>query len=53
MVVYALPTTTPATLNNRLVYFKQTVTGPARLAAELLNRAPESVRVHFSGPERS
>ena len=24
--------------------------GPARLAAELLNRAPESVRVHFSGP---
>src|SRR5512139_700747 len=28
MVVYALPTTTPATLNNRLVYFKQTVTGP-------------------------
>ena len=26
--------------------------GPARLAAELLNRAPESVRVHFSGPER-
>ena len=27
--------------------------GPARLAAELLNRAPESVRVHFSGPERS
>ena len=36
MVVYALPTTTPATLNNRLVYFKQTVTGPARLAGGIL-----------------
>ena len=24
--------------------------GPARLAAELLNRAPDAVRVHFSGP---
>ena len=24
--------------------------GPARLAAELLNRAPDSVRAHFSGP---
>jgi hypothetical protein len=36
MVVYALPGTTPATLNNRLVYFKQTVTGPARLAGGIL-----------------
>ena len=26
--------------------------GPARFVAVLLNRAPESVRVHFSGPER-
>jgi len=24
--------------------------GPARLAAELLNRAPDAVRAHFSGP---
>jgi hypothetical protein len=36
MVVYALPTTTPATLNNRLLYFKQAVTGPARLAGGIL-----------------
>ena len=36
MFIYALPTMTPATLNNRLVYFKQTVTGPARLAGGIL-----------------
>jgi len=36
MVIYALPSTPAATLNNRLVYFKQTVTGPARLAGGIL-----------------
>ena len=33
---YALPTTTLATLNNRMIYFKQAVTGPARLAGGIL-----------------
>ncbi len=36
MVVYAQPNMTAAALNNRLVYFKQTVTAPARLAGGIL-----------------
>jgi hypothetical protein len=36
MVVYAQPNMTAAAINNRLVYFKQTVTAPARLAGGIL-----------------
>jgi hypothetical protein len=35
-VVYSLPTMTPEILGNRIAYFKQTVTGPARLAGGIL-----------------
>jgi hypothetical protein len=35
-VVYALPGMTPEALNNRILYFKQTVTAPARLAGGIL-----------------
>jgi hypothetical protein len=35
-VVYALPSTTIESLNNRILYFKQTVTAPARLAGGIL-----------------
>jgi hypothetical protein len=36
LLLYALPTMTPATLANRVAYFKQTVTAPARLAGGIL-----------------
>jgi hypothetical protein len=36
MVLYSLPNMTPETLGNRILYFKQTVTAPARLAGGIL-----------------
>lgn len=33
---YARPDITPASLDNTIIYFKQTVTGPARLAGQIL-----------------
>jgi hypothetical protein len=35
-ILYSLPTMTPAALSNRILYFKQTVTAPARLAGGIL-----------------